>query len=168
MDEKRFRVELLGAQHKRLRATFQSSSPELNRYLREQARQDMARSAATVWILLDRERAAIAGYYTLSAAEVALGDLPNEVVARLPRYPALPAALIGRLAISQDYQGQGLGGVLLVDALRRAASVRTTIGVVTVVVDAKDEAAARFYEHYGFLRLHDTLGRLFIPIADVP
>jgi GNAT superfamily N-acetyltransferase len=92
-----------------------------------------------------------AGFYTLSAASVALSDLSPEIVRKLPRYPVVPAALLGRLAVARNCQGKGLGGVLLANAVLRAA--RSEMGVFAMLVDAKDEGAQRFYEHYGFTLL---------------
>jgi GNAT superfamily N-acetyltransferase len=81
----------------------------------------------------------------------------------LPRYPVVPAALLGRLALDRGYQGKGLGGVLLGDALIRTA--RAELGVFAMVVDAEDAAARRFYEHYGFTRLPGDTRRLCLPLA---
>jgi GNAT superfamily N-acetyltransferase len=75
----------------------------------------------------------------------------------------VPAALLGRLAVAQTYQGKGLGGVLLADAVLRTA--RAELGVFAMLVDAKDEAAQRFYEHYGFTLLQGAERRLCLPIA---
>ena len=77
---------------------------------------------------------------------------------RLPRYPVIPAVLLGRLAIAKSHQGKRLGGALVADALLRAA--RSEVMAYAMVVDAKDEAAVRFYEHLGFTRLDDDPRRL--------
>jgi GNAT superfamily N-acetyltransferase len=87
----------------------------------------------------------VAGYYTLTATSVALNALAPAIAKKLPRYPVVPAVLLGRLAVTRPYQGHGLGGVLLADALTRTA--RADLGVFALVVDAKDEAAQRFCEH---------------------
>jgi ribosomal protein S18 acetylase RimI-like enzyme len=70
---------------------------------------------------------------------------------------------LGRLAVASHYQGQGLGGILLADALMRAS--RAELGIFAMLVDAKDEAAQRFYEHYGFTPLPGATRRLCLPIA---
>lgn len=90
----------------------------------------------------------MAGFYTLAAGSVPLSDLPPDLAKRLPRYPAVPVARIGRLAIDQAFQGQTLGGALLADAALRAA--RPEVAVFALIVDAKDDAAAAFYRHHGF------------------
>jgi len=109
------------------------------------------------------ETGQVAGYYTLTATSIALSGLSPDIVRKLPRYPVVPAALVGRLAVAQDYQGKGLGGVLLGDALLRTG--RTELGVFGMLVDAKDESAQRFYEHYGFTLLPGADRRLCLPIA---
>lgn len=118
---------------------------------------------ATAFVALERDTGRIAGYYTLSAASVPVVDLPDALKARLPRYPSIPAVLLGRLAVDRRYRGQGLGGALLADALTRAAIAE--IGAYALVVEAKDEAAAAFYRHHGFIPFREQPRRLFLPIA---
>ncbi len=105
----------------------------------------------------------VADYYTLTAAGVALDALAPDIVRKLPRYPVVPAALLGRLAVDRHYQGKGLGGVLLANAVLRIA--RAEMGVFALLVDAKDAGAQRFYEHYGFALLPGRERRLCLPIA---
>jgi GNAT superfamily N-acetyltransferase len=108
---------------------------------------------------------AVGGYYTLSATAVKLGDLPDQTVRRLPRYPLVPATLLGRLAVDRRFQGRGYGRFLLADALCRVA--RSEIASFAVIVDAKDEAARRFYERESFLSFADQPMKLFRPVADI-
>jgi ribosomal protein S18 acetylase RimI-like enzyme len=143
------------------RTGFNSDSEPLNRYLREQVTQDIRRRVAACFVALkDGER--IAGYYTLASASLLLVDLPASIGKKLPRYPTVPAIRMGRLAVDQDFKGQGLGGALLADALDRA--IRSEIAAFALMVDAKDEAAAAFYRHHGFIALPDSL-TLFLPLA---
>lgn len=107
----------------------------------------------------------IGGYYTLSSTAVKLVELPAQVAKKLPRYPLVPATLLGRLAIERTHQGKGYGRFLLADALHRA--VRSEIASFAVIVDAKDENARRFYERESFLPLSDQPMKLFRPMADV-
>ena len=93
----------------------------------------------------------IAGYFTLAASGVPLTDLSPALAQRLPRYPIVPVALLGRLAIDQKYRRQKLTAVLLWDAAQRAA--RSEAIVFALVVDAKDDAADAFYRHHGFVAL---------------
>ena len=146
------------------RAAFNSDSQPLNRYLREQVSQDVRRRVAACFVALaDGPR--IAGYYTLASASLLLADLPASTGKKLPRYPTVPAVRMGRLAVDQAFQGQGLGGVLLADALDRAAP--SAMAAFALVVDAKDEAAAAFYQHHGFMPLPDSPLTLFLPLATV-
>jgi predicted GNAT family N-acyltransferase len=111
------------------------------------------------------EDGSVAGYYTLSATSVALVDLPPAIAKRLPRYPALPATLLGRLAVHQQRRGQGFGELLLFDAFSR--TLRSEIASHVLVVDAKDEVAQTFYERYRFLKLVSAGRRLFLPLAEI-
>lgn len=159
-----YRFEPLGASHDR--ASFSCGVEPLDRYLRRQARQDVEKHAAAVFVLTPDSRI-VAGYYTLSACAIRLGQLPSEVARKLPRYPDVPATLIGRLAVSADHRGRRLGALLLLDALRRALEHSRSVASVAVVVDAKDEGARSFYLKYGFLPLADISNRLFLPMAAI-
>ena len=105
----------------------------------------------------------LAGFYTLAASSVPLEAMPLELAKRLPRYPVVPAALIGRLAVDRRFQGFGLGGTLLSHAIARV--IESELGVFAIIVDAKDEAAERFYRHHGFTPLAGQKRRLILPIA---
>lgn len=157
-----FRLASLDAGHDR--TAFNSDSEPLNRYLREQATQDVRRRVAACFVAL-ADGSRIAGYYTLASASLLLADLPASTVKKLPRYPTVPAVRMGRLAVDQTFKGQGLGGALLADALDRAA--RSEIAAFALMVDAKDEAAAAFYRHHGFIALPDSPLTLFLPLATV-
>lgn len=146
------------------RKIFNSASEPLNRYLREQASQDIRRRVAACFVALDGERH-IAGYYTLASASLLLTDLPASTGKKLPRYPTVPAVRMGRLAVDLAFKGQGLGSALLADALARAA--RSEIAAFALIVDAKDEAAAAFYRHHSFIALPDSPLTLFLPLATI-
>jgi ribosomal protein S18 acetylase RimI-like enzyme len=158
-----FRVALLDAAHDR--STFDCGTPALDRYFKEQVRQDMRRRVASCFVALTDDQR-IAGYYTLASASVPLTELPPEAIKTLPRYRAVPTVRMGRLAVDQAFKGQGLGGALLGDALTRSA--RAEIAAYALVVDAKDEMAAAFYRHHGFISLPETPWTLFLPLATVP
>lgn len=156
-----FTIEPLSGAH--ARASFSSGAPELDRYFRELVSQDIKRRVSNCFVALD-EGGSVAAYYTLAATSLPLTELPVVKTRRLPRYPLLPAGLIGRLAVEQRYQGQGLGAALIVDAVGRA--MRSEPAIFALVVDAKDEAAAAFYRHLGFRTFVSHPMRLFIPIAE--
>ncbi|ABK10046.1 MULTISPECIES: GNAT family N-acetyltransferase [Burkholderia] len=154
-------VAALEAAHDRSR--FACGTPALDRYLREVVTQDVRRRVAACFVMLDGN--VVAGYYTLSAASVALTDLPHAIARKLPRYPAIPVVRMGRLAVDQAYRGRRLGAALLVNALQRAA--KSEIAAVALTVDAKDETAAAFYRHFGFAPLTSDPLALFMPLATV-
>lgn len=139
----------------------------LDRYLQQQARQDMQNQVAAVFVAMTPLDSKVLGYYTLSASSIQGGDLPLELVKKLPRYPHLPVTLLGRLAIDQACKGRGLGQFLLLDALYKSLQAATTIAALAVVVDAKDQPAAAFYQHYGFSSLSAAQGRLFLPMKTI-
>ena len=123
--------------------------------------------AAPFILTRESDRKTVIGYYTLSAFGVALQDLPDEVVRKLPAYPIVPVTLLGRLALDQRYRGQGLGEFLLVDALKRALKQSSQIAAAAVVVDAIDETSAGFYRHFEFINFPDKPGRLFLPMKTI-
>lgn len=133
------------------RKDFDSGSEALDRYFAERATQDIRRRLAHCFVLIDEAIGAVAGYYTLSAASVAMDLLAPERAKKLPRYPTIPAVLLGRLAVARKHQGKRLGGVLVADALQRVA--RAEVMCHLMLVDAINADAARFYEHLGFERL---------------
>lgn len=162
MSRAQFEIALLNSAHDR--TTFNSGSAPLDRYLREQVTQDVRRRVAACFVATtDGKR--IAGYYTLASASLLLGELPASIAKKLPRYPTVPTVRMGRLAIDQGFKGQGLGSALLADALVRAA--RSEVAAYALMVDAKDDAAANFYRHHGFIALPDSSRTLFVPLATV-
>jgi ribosomal protein S18 acetylase RimI-like enzyme len=155
-----FRVYPLEAGHDRTR--FDSGAEALDGYFQRQVTQDIRRRVTACFVALTREQR-VAGYYTLASASLPLSDLPPALGKKLPRYPSVPAVRMGRLAVDRDFKGQGLGGALLADALHRAS--RSDIAAYALVVDAKDEPAASFYRHHGFIALPDAALTLFLPLA---
>lgn len=156
-------IEPLSDRHDR--DIFASGVEPLDRYLRHQAGQDARRRVASCFALVsDGDRVPI-GYYTLAATSIALAELPEALAKRLPRYPVIPATLMGRLAVDARHQGEGHGEFMLLDAFSRV--LRNDIASYAFVVDAKDEKAARFYQRYRFRFLVEGGRRLFIPMAEV-
>jgi ribosomal protein S18 acetylase RimI-like enzyme len=155
-----FLITALDATHDRSR--FSCGVPALDRYLREQVSQDIRRRVAACFVAVTDELH-VAGYYTLATASVPLADLPDALRRRLPRYAAVPAIRMGRLAIDGAFKGQGLGGALLANALRRA--IVAEIPAAVLIVDAKDDSAAAFYRHQGFIELGNAPLHLFLPLA---
>ncbi len=157
-----YRVEPLRPSHDR--AAFRCGVPELDDYFHHQASQDLRRKVAAPLVMLDKN-GIIVGYYTLSAYSVHLGELPETVAQKLPRYPLLPATLLGRLAVSQEHRGQKIGRLLLMDALHRSWKNTAELASLGVVVEPLDEPARAFYQHHEFAPLADHPNRLFLPMA---
>ncbi|KUM26580.1 GCN5 family acetyltransferase [Mesorhizobium loti] len=154
-------IEALAGSHDR--SAFSCGVPVLDRYLREQANQDIKRRVSNCFVAVDRNNGVIAGYYTLAASSVPITSLPEDQTKRLPRYPTLPAILIGRLAVHTLYQGQRVGSALIIDALQR--STRAAPASFALIVDAKDEQATAFYRKHGFIPFESSQLSLFLPIA---
>lgn len=163
----KFRFEPLDTK-KHNRAAFSCEQETLDRYLRERANQDVKKQVAAVYVLTSDGRT-IAGYYTLSQYSIEPGELPPDLIQelRLPKYDRLPATLLGRLARSTNFVRQGIGELLLMDAIKRALQLSLHIASVAVVVDAIDERARKFYQQYGFVDVPDRVNRLFIPMQTV-
>lgn len=156
------RVEPLSPNHNR--SSFESGVEPLDRYFRSQAGQDARKNVAAPFVLVLPD-GTIAGFYTLAATSVRLSELPASTARNLPRYPLVPATLLGRLAVDRRHQGKGHGRFLLADALYRAC--QSEIAAFAVLVDAKDAHARRFYERESFLPLPDQPMKLFRPLADI-
>jgi predicted GNAT family N-acyltransferase len=157
-----YTVEPLRALHDR--AAFSCGVVALDDYLRRQARQDLSRNLAAVFVLTADNRT-IAGYYTLSAHSILAGQLPESVAKKLPRFP-LPVTSLGRMAVSQSLRGQHLGELLLMHALERAWLGSKQVASWAVIVDAKLGARA-FYLKYGFAPLPSQPHRLYQPMTAI-
>ena len=109
-----------------------------------------AQASACFVLISTTDPRRILGYYTLSQTFVRLDQLPDVIAKKLPRYRELGATLIGRLARDLDSRGKGIGGLLLIAALRRSLRLADEAGAVVVVTDPKDQNAREFYQTYGF------------------
>jgi len=147
------------------RGSFHSGATPLDRYFQQQVTQDIRRRVTACFVALCRDQR-VAGYYTLASASVLVAELPDKLGKKLPRYPSVPVVRMGRLAVDETFKGQGLGGALLADALLRTR--RSEIAAYAMVVDAKDNEAAAFYRHHGFVELARHPLSLFLPLASVP
>jgi ribosomal protein S18 acetylase RimI-like enzyme len=149
------------------RQSFDCGVIELNDYLQRYASQNHRKGIATTFVALasadDRQ---IAGYYSVSMAEITIEILPTEFQKGLPRYP-IPAMRIGRLAVDITRRGEGLGKALLMECFRRAIVLSREIGIFAIVVDATNESARDFYLKYGFITLPSQPMSLFIPLATI-
>lgn len=157
-------IEVLDIHHDR--KIFTCGSVALDRYLIKQACQDTRKHVAATFVLVETDSPSVLGYYSLSATSIELGELPERIIKKLPKYPFMPAILIGRLAVDKTRHGMGYGQLLLIDALKRCLNTQD-IGWVAVIVDAKDEQAVTFYEHHQFIRFSPNALRLFLPRATI-
>lgn len=154
-----FVIEPLGKHHDR--TAFSCGQTDLDDWFHRRASQDERRNIARVFVASD-DSLGVIGFYSLSSFTLSLTDLPDEIGRKLPRCDAIPAALIGRLARDLRARGRGIGELLLADAIRRILGVGSTLAVFAIVVDAKDAAAAAFYEEFGFRPFPVRADRLFL------
>lgn len=156
-----FRLEPLNDTHDR--KAFACGQEALDLYFQTQATQDIRRRIATCFAAIETATGQVAAYYTIASASIPTPDLPAEITKRLPRYAAIPAVRIGRLAVDLKFRGKGLGAALLADALRRV--LLAPPAVFALLVDAKDDQAVAFYRHHGFQPLLGHPRTLFLPVA---
>jgi GNAT superfamily N-acetyltransferase len=148
------------------REAFDCGVSDLNNFLRSTARQHQEKGVSRTFVLVDSDSTTptrIIGYFTLSVCEGFAAALPAKLAKRLPQ--SIPAALLGRLAVDQAFQGHGYGRALLFEAIRRVAAISSQIGVAGLFVDAKDDIAAAFYRKFGFVPLPSNPHRLFLPLG---
>lgn len=152
------RFEVLAAAHDR--TTFSCGNLALDEWFRTRAGQDRKRNVAQVFVAIREKR--IVGFYSLSMFTLTLDSLPDVLAKKLPRYEAIPAAIIGRLARAESERGTGLGDLLLADAIKRVLAAAESVASYAIVVDAKDDEGKRFYEAHGFIPLVSRPRRLFL------
>ncbi len=156
-------TEVLSARHRK--KEFSCGKEMLDNYLHKQANQDIKRKLSVCFVLPDKENNLIKGYYTLASNSISQELVPPRYRKKFPRsYTSIPTTLLGRLAVDGRYQKQGIGKLLLIDALRRSYEISKSIGSFAVVVDPLDKDAEKFYEQYGFIKLPDS-GKMFLPMG---
>jgi len=157
--------EPLNSTHKK--SDFSCGKEMLDVYIHKQANQDIKRKLSACFVINEKGTNLIKGYYTLSNNSIPLKFVPKQIQKKLPRsYQSIPATLLGRLAIDNKFQGQGIGKLILVDALKRSYEISKTIASFAVVVDPIDQGAENFYEKYGFIKLPDS-GKMFLPMKTI-
>jgi ribosomal protein S18 acetylase RimI-like enzyme len=156
-----FRLEPLGGEHER--SLFHCGEDPLDRYFQTQVVQDIRRWVANCFMALEAATGYVAAYYKISAASIPVVNLPSDETKRLPRYPTVPAARIGRLAVNQRFQGRGLGAELPVDAAAR--TLKAGVAAFTLLVDATNDQAVAFYQRFGFRILASHPRTLVLPLA---
>lgn len=157
----RFVIEPLTKTHKR--SDFTCGNDRIDHYFRETVSQDFRRKYATCFVAREATTARVAGFYTLSSSNVPLNEVPEPLAKKLPRYPSVPAVLIGWLGRHSDYAGIGLGEALLFDAIKTVATA--PVGAHAIFADAIDGKAVSFYAAFGFVPLVTRPRTLYLPVA---
>lgn len=160
----RWRIELLNQHHQC--DGFDCGEESLNVFLCSHAGQNARKDISRTYVAVPEDSNVVAGYYTLSSGSVTFGALPDDLAKRLPKYP-VPTAHLGRLAVDRKFQGHKLGGILLVDALKRVCDLAGKIGIHAVTVHALNDRAKSFYKAHGFVPLRDDPFHLFLPTATI-
>jgi GNAT superfamily N-acetyltransferase len=157
-------IQALSGRHDR--RTCDSGSAQLDAWLRQTAQQHQRRGLSKTFVATSEDAPSrILGFYALTVCEVVADELPEDLAKKLPR--RVPGIRLGRLAIDRVVQGQGLGELLLMDAIARAKLVLEHVGVHALFVDAKDARAAMFYRRYGFRPLPSQPSTLVLVIAGI-
>ena len=157
----RFAIEPLSKAHKR--SDFTCGNDRIDRYFRETVTQDVKRKYAACFVASECATGRTAGFYTLSSSNVPLNEVPERLAKKLPRYPTVPAVLIGWLGRHSDFAGLGLGEALLFDAIKTVATA--PIGAHAIFADAIDDRALSFYAALGFTPLTARPRTLYLPMA---
>lgn len=146
------------------RRAFESGSAQLDAWLRQTAQQHQRRGISKTFVATtDEAPSRVLGFYALTVCEILTAELPGDLAKKLPR--RVPGIKLGRLAVDRSVHRQGLGEILLMDAIKRAKLVLEHVGVHALFVDAKDERAAAFYRKYGFRPLPSNPGTLVLVVA---
>ncbi len=147
------------------RNSFSCGKKSLDEFLQKYAAQQVSKNVTKVYVLVDSDAInEIIGFYTLSAAEINLDQIDEAHRKKLPRYPT-PCFRLGRLAISLNHQGKNYGKMLLGCVISRCIEAKKHIGAYALIVDALDEQAKQFYEHFGFTPFQDIPLKLYLPFG---
>ncbi|MGJ5672797.1 MAG: GNAT family N-acetyltransferase [Nostochopsis sp.] len=152
---------------KHTRSGFCCGKDSLDNYILKQASQDLKRRVATVFVLVDDPQTHILAYYSLSSYTIDISVLDEGFAKRLPRYPLLPATLLGRLAVDHSQKRKRFGELMLVDALKKSLDATTQVASVAVIAEALDEQALSFYVKYGFQYFKQEAMKLYLPMKSV-
>ena len=155
-------IEALASTHDR--RTFSCGVEALDEYLRRFARQHADANISRTYVAV--EGLTVRGFYSLAMSAIRKENLPARHLNRFPNFP-LPVARLARLAVEMRHQRQGLGELLLADALQRCLRLSVEIGMLGVIVDAKDDHARGWYERYEFERLPDSPLTLWLPATAI-
>jgi len=149
------------------RTAFDCGESSLTGYVKSQMSQDLKNSVAVPFVLTESGSDRIIGYYTLSSYSIELGDLPESVQKKLPKYPKVPCTMLGRLAVDQQFKGKRLGEFLLLDALSLCLAQSEKIASYAVIVEAINDEAVGFYKRFDFEQFADMPSRFYLPMKDI-
>jgi predicted GNAT family N-acyltransferase len=149
------------------RSNFCCGQETLDTYIRKQASQDLKKRVSTVFVLIDDPETSVLAYYTLSAYTIDIAALDETFAKRLPRYPALPATLLGRLAVDNSQKGKRFGELLLIDSLKKSLDASIQVASLAIIAEALDESALSFYLKYGFQPFKQEPMKLYLPMKSV-
>lgn len=152
---------------KHIRSSFCCGKESLDNYIHKQASQDLKKRVSTVFVLIDEPEMNVLAYYTLSSYTVDVADLTESFAKRLPRYPALPATLLGRLAVDNNQKGKRFGELLLIDALKKSLGAAMQVASLAVIAETLDEKALSFYIKYGFKQFNQKPMKLYLPMKSI-
>lgn len=152
---------------KHIRSDFCCGKDSLDNYIYKQASQDLKRRVSTVFVLIDDPELNVLAYYTLCSYNVDVTVLDEALAKNLPRYPLLPATLLGRLAVDHRQKGRRCGELMLVDALKKSLNAATKVASLVVIAEALDEEAVNFYIKYGFHQFRQNPMKLYFPMKSV-
>ena len=158
-----FRIERLSKAHPR--KAFVSKQTDVDDWLQTKALPHQVKHLSVTKVLLDKS-GAIAGYFTLATGQVDFADLPAEAAKKLPRR-MLPVAVLAWLGVNADRQGQGLGKMLLAQALRDCHEAGRTFAFIAVILDSIDDKSKAFYQHFDFAEFPGRPYRLFLTVAQL-
>lgn len=158
-------TEILNAKHQK--KEFSCGKDMLDNYLHKQANQDIKRKLSVCFVLNDKENNILKGYYTLANNSISQKLIPQKFRKKFPKsYTSIPVTLLGRLAVDKRFQKQGIGRLLLIDALKKSYEISKSIGSFAVIVDPLDIDAIKFYNLYGFIKLPDS-EKMFLPMKTI-
>lgn len=159
-------IELLNSK-KHDRSSFTCGVDSLDDYIKTRASQELKKRVSTPYVLTDSPELQVLGYYCLSSYSIASTELDESIAKKLPRYPLLPAIMLGRLAVDSGYQGKGYGDLLVADALKRSLELSKQLASLAVVVDAINQGAAIFYQRHGFIEFPDDPMKLYLSVETI-
>jgi predicted GNAT family N-acyltransferase len=164
-DKSKYSIEPLGDHD---RAAFSCGDASLDRYIREQASQDVKRGLASVFVITAKnDPKQILAYYALSSRELKLDQLPEEIAKKAGKYGHVGVTLLGRMAVAEKYKGTGLGALTLMNSLHKSLLAATDVASLAVFLEAIDSHAANFYRKYGFIELPEDKLKLLLPMKTI-